>query len=404
MEDAWAYNWVQILRHRPRSVWLLGALMMGLSAVGMWQLTQDFLPTLSLALAALVAMSVVSIKLLESVRSAVLILGVSSVVLFMLIGLGLLITPSFNSTLAFGWVVILIMLMSNLTHIITTLHREMARGAHQFDAIAEAVRLNSSPILLSNTTTLIGFLMVAWFEPLFLDLALTVLLGWALISLFLLIFLPYVMMNWRLEFRVGNYQDRHGFLFIADFLQKQPKVAKALTALLIVLSLIALGLLALDFSHYHAIVLMLLSSGLLLGLVWQSVRSTLTVLLVSALVVLLAAGVFRIGLQQDLTVFMVGLVIPLGIVLDHFIHFFSRIRRAQQGFYRDNISAIRFTLSSVARPIWNTTVLLLVGLLVLVFGADMMTAQLSLLTMIAVSIASFVVLVLLPALYLRAKA
>lgn len=401
MEGAWIYNWVQILRHRRLSVWLVAALVMAVSAWGMTGINVAFLPALGLALGALVTMSLVSVKLLESLRSAILILSVSSLLLFMLIGLGLFITPNFNDTLVFGWVVILIMLMSNLTHIITTLHREMARGAHQFDGIAEALRLNSSPILLSNTTTLIGFLMVAWFEPQFVDLALTVLLGWALITLVLLVFLPYVLMNWRLEFRVGNYQDRHGFLFIADVLQKKPSVAKGLTALLLAMSLIALGLVVLNFSHYHAILLMLLSSGLILGLVWQSLWATLAVLAVSALAVFLAVGIFMLGLQQDLSVFMVGLVIPLGIVLDHAIHFFSRIRRAQQGFYRDNVSAIRFTLSSVARPIWNTSILLLVGLLILVFSADVMTVQLSLLTLLSVGMATFIVLVLLPAVYLR---
>lgn len=400
MEGAWIYNWIQVLRHQSFSVAITASLVTIASIWGLTLISAEFLPALSLAVIALLAMSLVSIQLLDSLKSAIFILGVTSLLLLFLIGLGQFLTPVFNETLVFGWVVILIMLMSNLTHIMTTLLREMARGMHQYDAIAEAVRINSSPILLSNTTTLIGFLLVAWFDAQFMDLALTVLLGWLLIALVLWCFLPYILMNWLLEFRVGHYQDRHGFLFVADFLQNKKWLAKALTALLIGLTLLTFIFVLSDFRYFNAIFFMLATSGFILLGVWQNVVLTLAVLAVSALAVFWAVGFFVWGLGQDISVLLVGLVIPLGIVLDDAIHFFSRIRRAKQGFYRDNLSAIRFTLSSIGRAIWNTSVLLLVGLGVLILGPNMMISQLSLLTLISVLMATFIVLVLLPALYI----
>ena len=400
MEGAWAFNWVQILRHQSRLVWLFGLTLTGFALWGWTDFTAALWQPVVLALMALVVMSLLCIYLLDSFKSAVFIFGASSLLFLLLIGLGQLFNDNYQESTVFGWVIILIMMMSNLTHIITTLHREMARGAHQFDGIAEAIRINSGPIFLSNTTTLAGFLMVGWFDSAFQEMALTVLLGWALITILLLIFLPWIMMNWLLEFRVGHYQDRHGFLFIADYLQKSPMIAKALSALLIAMAAVALGLLIWAFSDYQVLLMMLLSSGILLGIFWQNLKLTFAVLAVSALAVLLAFAMMKLSIAFDEQALLITLVIPLGIVLDDAIHFFSRIRRAKQGFYRDDLSAIRFTLSSIGRPIWNTSLLLFVGLMVLLIFGNSMIYQLSILTLLSIALATFMVLVLLPAIYI----
>ncbi len=123
-------------------------------------------------------------------------------------------------------VVVMALMMSNLVHVLSTLLREMARASFQHDAIAEALSLNAMPVLLTNVTTTFGFVVAAWFEPRFADMAWIVGLGALVSYLTLMSWTPAILLKWFLEFRVGHYDDRHGFVELAEKFQRYPNAVR----------------------------------------------------------------------------------------------------------------------------------------------------------------------------------
>lgn len=216
----WAFSWVQIMAHnkKPLSIrlgLLIAVLFYGLLDFAWNSLNPIFLPLL----VATVLMSSLLAWLADSMRTAVMQFGLSWLILFSTFATLGWLDIRLNDSGLLALLVVVIMLSTNLIHQLNTVLREMARGLFQFDAVAEALKLNFTPIFLSNLTTSLGFIFAAWFNPEHLQMAWVVSIG-ALLSLFFSItLLPLLLLSYFLEFRVGNTQDRKGFRHWIEFLQ-----------------------------------------------------------------------------------------------------------------------------------------------------------------------------------------
>lgn len=365
----------------------------------------DFSPLradLILLSSSLFVMSLVVGYLLESPKVALLQLGLSIYIVLMTFGgLGWFGYGLTQESLL-GLVVLITLMSSNLVHVLSTLLREMARGLFQYDAIAEALKLNASPIFLSNLTTALGFVLAAYVDSGYSSLAWLVVIGVLFSFLITISWLPMVLLNWLLEFRVGNPADRHGLTFLGSWLLKNP---------LYRILIIGLGLLlgvVLIFVHYELLsgfeqLLWLVGIfGILFLLFWQSLSMALMNLMINFLALLTAITLFVLLTGEIKWALMLWMV-PLGIIVDDGIHFFSRYARAKYTVFSDPKSAVIFAMASVGRPIWITSWVLFTGLAVLLFSENRMVFEASLLTMLALVVATFFILTVLPALLMSGK-
>ena len=256
------------------------------------------------------------------------------------------------------------------------------------------------PVLLTNVTTAFGFVVAAWFEPSFTDLAWIVGLGALVSYVTLMSWTPAILLKWFLEFRVGHYDDRHGFVELAEKFQRYPNAVRFLVTFSVLMVLASAIYLFQHLAQMEAVAVMLLASGALLWLVWRDALVTLQVLVSSLMIVVLVlAGFLALSSMETLSALV--LVVPLGIVLDDAIHYYARYLKAKKGYFSDVVSCHRFALSSVGRPIWLTTQLLVIGLAVLSLSSDAFVRQASWITILGVLLASYVILVWLPALSLH---
>jgi predicted RND superfamily exporter protein len=398
MYGNWAFSWVQMAAHNkwPLSI-VLGVMGVALAS-GIFGLQSGVAAKDWLLLATGIAvMSLALIYLLDSFKTALLQLGLNATVLLLTLGaLGWLgITLDGNSLL--GLVVLMTLITSNLIHILTSVLREMARGLFQFDALAEALKLNNSPIFLSNFTTLLGFALAALYEPQFAQLAWVVIVGAVLSYLMTLTLLPLILLSWLLEFRVGHSADRHGYAFVVGWLQRYPRgifwVSAAALSGLAVLLLQSRELLALlvEFSW------MLLVIGVLLWVFWRCFSIALLNTLVNAVALMVTLLLFSLLFKQGVSSLLL-LMVPMGLIVDDGIHFFARYVRAKRGVFSDREQAVRYAMASVARPIWLSSWTTLLGLAVL-FGSDqLLIQQASVVTMLALGVATLMVLLWVPAL------
>jgi len=401
MGTSWAFSWVQIVLHNQKPILsillLISALILpGLAKID-WHLNSIWIQ-LGLAL---VLMSLVAIKLMDSVKTAGLMFGFSLYSLSLLLGLMGWFSWRIEDNILLALVVVLTMMMSNLIHVLTGLHREMARGNHQYDAVAESLSLNILPILLSNVTTILGFMVVAYFNPQYSALAWAVLMGFLVTLFVLLTGLPLVLLNWLLEFRVGNVEDRQGFLFVADWLKKHRMVSLFLFSLSLILTSYAGVKVLQQVDSIASLVAMLGASFLLLWWVWHSFKLSAILVVVSFIAVVWSYLAVLTWLPAQ-SVSAIIFIIPFGIILDDGIHFFTRVQRGSTGFYPQKGEAlIRFTLSSVGRPIWNTSILLIVGLSVLTTSSNEMVLQASWMTMSGIITMTLILVLILPIAYIR---
>jgi len=290
--------------------------------------------------------------------------------------------------------------MGNLVHLLASVLREMARGAFQHDAVAESLKLNAMPILLSNLTTTFGFSVAAFFDSQLIEMAWVVGLGALISYLAIVTWVPLILLSWFLEFRVGHYDDRHGFLDVVRKMQRYPRWLQAMVWLSLTLLLISGVYLSQFMVSLIPVAMMLFACWMLLWLVWRDWQVSLMAILTSlAAIVLVLTGYFSV--QSVVQISAVVLIVPLGIVLDDSIHYFSRYLRSKQGFFNTAENCHRYALSSVGRPIWLTTQLLAVGLLVLGFHPDEWIRQASLVTLLATLLASYIILLWLPAFQLK---
>lgn len=401
MQGRWAFNWVQVLAHAyALFVSMFGVLTL-LAILGWLRIDTSTLDWPLLAVS-LVLMSLVSMKLMDSIRTGMLLLLSSLLVLMMTIGMlgwfGIEVEPT--SILAF--VVVVFMTMSNLVHLLSTVLREMARGAFQHDAIAEALKLNVTPVFLTNVTTGLGFVVAAVFEPQFYAMAVIVLSGAVISYIVLLTWIPAIILKWFLEFRVGHYDDRHGFVKLAEKMNQHPKWTQLSVWIFVIFFGASAYVISEDILIFKTLGLMLVGSAVLLMLFWRDFKITLLVIVSCLMVVtLVLAGFDAVFRLQASTAFV--LVVPLGIVLDDAIHYYARFLKSKRGFFNDIESCHRFALASVGRPIWLTTQLLGVGMLVLLFSDQLLVRQTSLITFMAVMVAAYVVLIWMPAFHLKAS-
>ncbi len=376
--------------------------MSSLSVLGFWQgqvsvLSDELYSEFTLLAMAIVIVSLLVGFFLESIKIGLLQLGLS--IYSLVISLGFLgwYDYQLKGESILGLVVLLTLFTSNLIHMLSTLSREMARGLFQYDAIAEALKLNTSPVFLSNLTTALGFLLLGWVEPQYQSMATAVALGALISFLMTLSLLPWVLLSWLLEFRVGNTSDRHGLKSIVQFLKARQGARKliVITAILIGAWLIASNIVLL--TQFTEFFFLLVVFAVLFWLSWQSLGIALVNLVVNFLALLVSIGLF-VTLFAEIEWLWLIWVIPLGIIVDDGIHFFSRYARAKYSVFSDPESAVTFAMASVGRPIWITSWVLLVALAVLLLSGNVLVVEAALLTMISLVVATIMILFIIPAL------
>jgi len=399
----WAFSWVQIMAHNKTKLLMSWVLISGLVLSGMVYL--DFSPMLEdfiLLSNSLLVMSLVVGYLLESPKVALLQLGLSIYIVGMTFGgLGWLGYGLTQESLL-GLVVLMTLMSSNLVHILSTLLREMARGLFQYDAVAEALKLNTSPIFLSNLTTALGFIMAAWVDSSYSSLAWLVVIGVLFSFLITISWLPMVLLNWLLEFRVGNSADRHGLSFLANWLLENPLYRTLIIVLGLFLGVLLIFVNYELLSEFEQLLWLVGIFGVLFLLFWQSLSMALMNLVINFLAFSTAVATHVLLTGETKWVLLLWMV-PLGIIVDDGIHFFSRYARAKYTVFSDPKSAVILAMASVGSPIWITSWVLFSGLAVLLWSESRMVFEASLLTMLALVVATFFILTVLPALLMSSK-
>jgi len=394
----WAFSWVQIMAHNKSKLLIGWGLISALILSGAVFL--EFLPIkadLTLLLVSSVLMSIVVGYLLESPKVALLQFVLSVYIVFMTFGALGWLGYGLSQESVLGLVVLMTLITSNLVHVLSTLLREMARGLFQYDAIAEAIKLNASPIFLSNLTTALGFVFAAWMDSAYLPLAWLVVIGVCFSFLITISWLPMVLLNWLLEFRVGNPADRHGLTFLATWLENNIVYRKILIGFSI---LISTGLVVFNWSilkELEQLFWLIAVFITLFWLFWRSLSLALMNLAINFLAILVSVSLFIVVTGESQWALLLWMV-PLGLIVDDGIHFFSRYARAKYTVFSDAKSATVFAMASVGRPIWVTSWVLFSGLAVLLFSENHLVFQASLFTLFALVIATFMVLTVLPAL------
>ncbi|MBF6056932.1 MULTISPECIES: MMPL family transporter [Thiomicrorhabdus] len=401
MGGSWAFNWVQIMAHNRNAlvtVWTLISLIIALGNFFLdWQPLQS---QIGLLLLSVIAMSLAVAYLLESPKAAMVQLLVSLYSLAMSFGILGWLGIELDNTAVLGIVVVITLMTSNLVHIMSGLLREMARGLFQYDAIAEALKLNAVPVLLSNLTTALGFIAAAYFESAFSSLAWLVGIGVLVSYLVALSWLPMLLLNWLLEFRVGNTADRHGLNSWSEWLQHGVKRQQILLWMSVV---IGIGLIVFawqSFDHVGELFILATIFWFLFAIYWKSLRLAVLNIAMNLVALLLTLSLFYLfnsTAQTDSQLSLLLMMMPLGLIVDDGIHFFSRYARAQNSFFSDPISAVKFALASVGRAIWVTSWILFVGLAVLVFSGNTMVWQSSLITILALAVSTLLILAVVPA-------
>lgn len=406
----WAFSWVQVIAHNKKT------LAVGWAAISAFILFGALSPyvnqgvavfgELSLLVLALVVMATLVGYFLESPKMAVLQLALSIYVGLMVVGaLGWAgVVPAKEALL--GFVILMTVVSSNLIHLLSTLSREMARGLFQYDAIAEAIKLNHTPILLSNLTTALGFIAAAMVQPMLTELALMVAVGSLFSYLMVLTWLPLILLSWLLEFRVGNSNDRQGLKPLTDWLQ-QNHLRKRFIIIVAAILLVATVIVNVRFETeiFNLWPEMLTIAVLFLVMFWLHFGFfKLALLNVAAtyFALFLALSMFVVLFEQNTHLWVLWMI-PLGLVVDDGIHFFSRYARAKKGVFNDANSASKYAMASVGRAIWITSWVLLAGLVVLLMSSTAFIWQAAMLTLIAVLVATFVFLTLIPSLLISHK-
>jgi len=399
----WAFSWVQIMAHNKAKLLFVWAIITVFIFAGIMDL--DFSPLLtdfSVLMASLVVMSGVVGYLLESAKVALLQFVLSVYIVLMTLGALGWLGYGLTQESLLGLVVLMTVMSSNLVHVLSTLLREMARGLFQYDAIAEALKINASPVFLSNLTTALGFVFAAWLDSSYIALAWLAVVGVLFSFLITISWLPMVLLNWLLEFRVGNSKDRHGLNFLVTWFKENPRYRQGVVLLGVGLSI---GLTVFNWAVLSQLeqLFWLVSVFLLLfWMFWQSLRLALMNVAVNFMALLASISLFTLINNESEWAFWLWMI-PLGLIVDDGIHFFSRISRARNTVFSDPESSVIYAMSSVARPIWVTSWVLFFGLAVLLLSSTNVVYQASLLTMIALVVATFVVLTVLPALLMTER-
>lgn len=433
MSNPQASVWMTYLYHNQRFFWLLLAVLMFVGILGcVWMFSMELWTWKPMAwlFLSFAAISVVCMKLMDSVKTGWVLAAMSMFVVLMTLG-GLkwltwltgVDTDSFElSAFLLGSVILMTLIVSHGVHFLSAMLREMARGLFQQDAMSEALSMTHRPILLSTLTTVFGFGAAAFFNPYFVSVAWMIGLGAVMSYLAVTVVLPLVLIRYFLEFRVGHYQDRHGLSALLNRIEKQPGLVDFVVFGSAVISLVSVAGLVLGWQNrFGSMTLLsgfaavLAASGLLVALFWGQIKAALTSIFLAGLTMVWVLGVLAWGawflgdvLFQELTTggaFV--LLIPLGIVLDDVIHFFERYLRARQRFMVEPYDKAKFAMKSVGRPLWVTSQVLVVGLGVLSLAAYMESWPevwwASTVTWVATLVISFLLLVAFPSWLIRKR-
>ena len=411
MYGHWSFSWVQVMAHNKRLLFTIISAISLLVISGSLLLEQSIsLNSWGLLLGSVLLMSVAMAKLLDSVKAAVLQFVMSLYILVMTFGaLGWFSWFGFEFTVdessVLGLVVLMTVMTSNLVHVFSTLLREMARGLFQFDAVAEALKFNSSPIFLANLTTLMGFTFAAWYEPELASLAWVVGLGVTISYLTTLSLLPLILLNWLLEFRVGSNADRYGYAFVVVWIQERAGLLLLLLGLFIIGFAVLLWFAQAIMPLVWQLSEMLVAMSILFALFWRSLSLAALNVLANLLALTLTVAVFYLfmlnvnGEAQPVSLLL--LMVPMGLIVDDGIHFFSRYVRAKRGIFSDSSTAVRYAMASVGRPIWITSWIVMIGLVVLLFSPQAQIQQASAITMLSLGFATLIILFIIPAFLAR---
>ncbi|MBN2864486.1 MAG: hypothetical protein JXK16_00620 [Thiotrichales bacterium] len=402
MYGHWSFSWVQIMAHNKGVLFSVLGVISLLNIAGLLFMEQTVSwSSWGLLFASIILMSAAMAKLLDSIKAAVLQLGLSLYILAMTLGMLGWLGLALDESSVLGLVILMTVMTSNLVHVLTTLLREMARGLFQFDAIAEALKFNSSPIFLANFTSLMGFAFAAWYEPALTTMAWIVGVGVVVSYLTTLTLLPLILLSWLLEFRVGSNADRYGYAFVVVWMQKRAGLLKLL------LVLFAIGFITLLWAAKAILPLlwqlveMLLVMSVLFMLFWKSMSLAILNTLANLLALTLTLTGFYLLLnlfnEENMIISLLLLMVPMGLIVDDGIHFFSRYVRAKQGMFSDSTSAVRYAMASVGRPIWMTSWIVMIGLVTLLFSPQVQIQQASLITILSLGFATLIILFILPA-------
>ncbi len=400
MNGNWAFNWVLIMHHNWAALGRRFALITLLLVLGAFMLPDAVgSRVLAYLAASAVVMALLMGWLFDTRRAALLHLGLSLLILLLTFGMaGWWLDEVKVRDWLLGGVVVLTMMTSNLVHVLGAVLREMARGQFQHDAVAEALKHNAGPIVLANLTTVLGFTISAWVNPTLSQMAWIVALG-ALASLWTtLTWLPWVLLRWFLEFRVGNPEDRHGYGRLVRWLSARFWLPRLIVVgSLVVLIGLSVWVMRLMGEQFAAIAVMLGVTFLLLGWVWHHWGMAALAVALNWGAVVCAAWLLVQLTEQPLS--PLALLVPLGLVIDDSIHFFTRyVRAMHMGLFDTPLLRVRFALGSVGRMIWMTSLLLMAGLSVLLALQEPLINQAVLLTDLAMLLATWLLIVWLPAL------
>ena len=195
---------------------------------------------------------------------------------------------------------------------------------------------------------------------------------------------------------MGNSADRHGFSFVAKGLVENRLLRNWLLWLSVGLMI---GLTAFNWFYqpqFKDLFWLVTAFLILFVLFWQSLKLALINVLVNLLALLITLNGFMLFVDLG-NMSLLLMMVPLGLIIDDGIHFFSRYVRAQQSVFTDAESAVRFSMATIGRPIWVTSWVLFIGLAVLVFSQNELVQLASLITLFALIIATFLILLIVPA-------
>ncbi len=115
----------------------------------------------------------------------------------------------------------------------------------------------------------------------------------------------------------------------------------------------------------------------------------------------MAFGIWALLVGQVGLALSVVVAMTLGIVVDDTVHFLSKYLRARREQNLNSEDAIRYAFSSVGVALWVTTIVLVVGFLILSQSSFSLNSEMGLLTALTISIALFVDFLLLPPILMR---
>jgi|GEM_PF-1786129 len=433
MSNNWIYHWVQIMAHHKKMLGLFWLMLIIVSSTGvlttdsshlldLWTAEATFLRPLEVLFLSSVIISLFFGWQSESVKSGLLNLLFLNLAYIITIGLASWFDIYWGSLEFLALIIASTLVTANFIHLLSTLHREMARGLFQFDAVAEAVKLNHSPIFLSNLTTALGVICIAWFEPELAEMAWVISLGVLVSYLFSVTLFPWLLLTFFLEFRVGNSRDRQGFYQWMQKLEALTHYPILLPAIKIALALGFAVLFILFFSWMDN--LHLLPAGSLaalgtflvimwggLGMWWQQFSWSTAIVLTISLVAIVANMIIAIMVMKfdflpagnipeflpnkDLF-WLLMWIAPMGIVVDDLIHFFSRMKRAKSTVFASPKESVRFAMISVGRPILVTSITLVMVMLLIFFVSEPILGFIALNVLVSVVLVSLIVLFVMP--------